>query len=124
MSCRAKTLGTVGTIVDGRVRDLAEHRAQNYPVWSRDVGIAAGAEVCYSSEINVPVPLRSPEQPDVWVYPGDILVADENGVAAIPRHLEEEVMKAIPQLAERDRLSMQDLLQGLSGEETFKKRRG
>lgn len=124
MSCRAKMLGSVATIVDGRIRDLAEHRAQNYPVWSRDIGIAAGAEVCYSSEIGVPVPLRSPDQPDVWVNPGDILVADENGVACIPRHLEEEVADLIPRLAERDRLSMEDLLSGMTGEETFKKRRG
>ena len=123
MSCRAKTLGSVGTIVDGRVRDLAEHRSQNYPVWSRDLGITAGGEVCYSSEIGVPVPLRSPGQPDVWIHPGDILVADENGVACIPRALEEQVVELIPVLAARDNRCMEDLLRGLSAEEVFKKHR-
>lgn len=42
MSMRAKSLGAVGTIVDGRLRDLAEHRRMNYPVFSRDVGISHG----------------------------------------------------------------------------------
>lgn len=126
MSMRAKTLGAVGTIVDGRLRDLAEHRHMKYPVFSRDVGITAGQEVCYSSEINVPVPLRSMHQPDVWINPGDIIVGDENGVACIPQELEleDEVADLIPLLAERDRLSMEDLMAGMKAEDVFRNRRG
>jgi regulator of RNase E activity RraA len=33
MSHRAKVVGAVGTIVDGRIRDLQEHRELDYPVW-------------------------------------------------------------------------------------------
>lgn len=32
MSNRAKASGAVGTVVDGRIRDLQEHRDLNYPV--------------------------------------------------------------------------------------------
>lgn len=32
MSNRAKYLGAVGTVIDGRLRDLQEHRDLNYPV--------------------------------------------------------------------------------------------
>lgn len=32
MSCRAQYLGAAGTVVDGRVRDLREHRQLAYPV--------------------------------------------------------------------------------------------
>lgn len=32
MTHRARASGAVGTIVDGRIRDLAEHREQKYPV--------------------------------------------------------------------------------------------
>lgn len=95
-----------------------------YPVFSRDVGITAGQEVCYSSEINVPVPLRSTHQPDVWINPGDIIVGDENGVACIPQELEDEVADLIPLLAERDRLSMEDLMAGMKAEDVFRNRRG
>jgi regulator of RNase E activity RraA len=124
MTMRARKLGAVGTVVDGRVRDLAEHREQGYPVFSRDLGITAGQEVCYSSEINVPVPLRSPDQPDVWINPGDIIVGDENGLACIPQNLEEEVMRLLPGLVERDRLCMEDLISGKTAEEVFRTRRG
>jgi regulator of RNase E activity RraA len=34
MSNRAKYLGAVGTIIDGRLRDLQEHRDLEYPVCS------------------------------------------------------------------------------------------
>lgn len=45
MSNRAKYLGVVGTIVNGRVRDLQEHRDLNYAVFARDVGTTAPQEV-------------------------------------------------------------------------------
>lgn len=32
MSTRAKYLGAVGTVIDGRLRDLQEHRSLDYPV--------------------------------------------------------------------------------------------
>ncbi|KAL8850525.1 MAG: hypothetical protein Q9221_004573 [Calogaya cf. arnoldii] len=32
MSCRAQYLGAAGTVVDGRLRDLSEHRQLSYPV--------------------------------------------------------------------------------------------
>lgn len=41
MSNRAKYLGAAGTIVDGRIRDLQEHRDLGYPVFARGVGTAA-----------------------------------------------------------------------------------
>jgi hypothetical protein len=45
MSNRAQYLGAVGTIVNGRVRDLQEHRDLDYPVFARDVGTTAPQEV-------------------------------------------------------------------------------
>lgn len=70
------------------------------------------------------MPLRSPHQPDVWINPGDIIVGDENGVACIPQDLEDEVANLIPLLAERDRLSMEDLITGMKAEDVFRNRRG
>lgn len=124
MSARARTLGAVGTIVDGRIRDLDEHRQLNYPVFSRDFGITAGQEVCYSSEIGIAVPLRSSIQPDVWINHGDIIIADEDGIACIPQALEEEVAKIVSNLVHRDKKSMEDLLAGESAGDVFNKHRG
>jgi len=41
MSHRARYRSAVGTIVDGKVRDLQEHRDLGYPVFARGVGTAA-----------------------------------------------------------------------------------
>ena len=51
MSTRAKHSGALGTIVDGRVRDLQEHRDLNYPVFARDTGTASPQEVLRVSEV-------------------------------------------------------------------------
>lgn len=122
MTLRAQTLGAVGTIVDGNIRDLQEHRALGYTVFSRGTGITAGHEVCYSSEINTPVRLHSRLQPDVWIHPGDILIGDENGVACIPQALENEVAQIVPTLSQRDERCLQALKDGISAEQAFRLR--
>lgn len=122
MSTRLRQLGGAGAMVDGRVRDLAEHRGLGVPVFSRDVGITAGQELVYPSEINVPVQLRSVDQDDVWIRPGDILVGDENGIACIPRELEEEVPELIPKLMKKDEKVREALEKGTTAEEAFKLR--
>lgn len=53
MSNRAKYSGAVGTIVDGRVRDLQEHRDLDYPVFARDVGTASPQELLRVSEVRL-----------------------------------------------------------------------
>ena len=51
MSTRAQYSGAVGTIVDGRIRDLQEHRDLGYPVFARDVGTTAPSEILRVSEV-------------------------------------------------------------------------
>ena len=53
MSNRAQYSSAVGTIVDGRVRDLQEHRDLKYPVFARDIGTTAPAEVVRVSEVCI-----------------------------------------------------------------------
>ena len=52
MSNRAKYSGAVGTIIDGRLRDLQEHRDLDYPVFARDVGTASPQELLRVSEVR------------------------------------------------------------------------
>lgn len=54
MSTRAKYSGAEGTVVDGRIRDLQEHRDLNFPVFAREVGTTAPAEVVRVSEVGRP----------------------------------------------------------------------
>jgi regulator of RNase E activity RraA len=91
MSRRAQASGAVGSIIDGRFRDLQEHRALNYPVFARDLSTAPPYELVKVAGINQPVKLQTSEQ-DIDVRPGDYLIGDLNGVVVLPRELAHQVL--------------------------------
>ncbi|KAK0249054.1 hypothetical protein LTR91_001026 [Friedmanniomyces endolithicus] len=122
MSTRAKYSGAVGTIVDGRLRDLQEHRDLDYPVFARDVGTTAPAETMRVAAINEPVRLNSDDQ-DAVIHPGDILVGDLNGVVCIPQHLAEKVVELIPSQSEADEKVAADIRNGRPVAESMKEHR-
>ncbi|KAG4414848.1 hypothetical protein IFR04_011986 [Cadophora malorum] len=94
MTHRARASGAVGTIVDGRIRDLAEHREQKYPVFACDVGTASPYEVVRVSAINVPVQLQSPDQ-DATINPGDYLIGDLDGVVEADIKVAEDLDRGV-----------------------------
>ncbi|KAI8711084.1 hypothetical protein NCS52_01483800 [Fusarium sp. LHS14.1] len=88
MSTRAKQLGADGVIVDGRVRDIAEHQDIQFPVFARETSILGSNTFTRASEIDVPLQFKD----DLWINPGDILVGDREGVVVIPPKLMESVI--------------------------------
>ena len=67
-----------GVVVDGAVRDVAELREHGLPVFAAAVS-PAGPSKGWGGTVNGPVPCGG-----VVVQPGDVIRADEDGVAAIP----------------------------------------
>ncbi|TKA80477.1 hypothetical protein B0A55_02314 [Friedmanniomyces simplex] len=122
MSTRALYSGAVGTIIDGRLRDLQEHRDLDFPVFARDVGTTAPAEIMRVAAINEPVRLNSEDQ-DAVIHPGDILVGDMNGVVCIPQALAEKVLDLIPSQVEADEKIAADIKKGRSVAESMKEHR-
>ncbi|GAC13592.1 RraA family protein [Aliiglaciecola lipolytica] len=75
----AKKRGIAGFVIDGVVRDLAETRDIQFPVFARGVIPYPAAKKAYS-------PLNQTIQcGGVTVNPGDIVIADEEGIAVVPR---------------------------------------
>ncbi len=72
--------GELGAIVDGGVRDVARSRALGYPIWSRGATPVTGKWRIETVAVNVPVAVCGIE-----VAPGDLVVADEDGVCFVPR---------------------------------------
>lgn len=70
--------GLAGVVVDGAIRDVAEIRRSELPVYARSVVPAAGGAE-YVGELQVPVQCGG-----TVVHPGDWLVGDEDGVVVIP----------------------------------------
>ncbi|KAL3495800.1 ribonuclease E inhibitor RraA/Dimethylmenaquinone methyltransferase [Aspergillus germanicus] len=123
MTLRAQALGAAGVVIDGRVRDLGEHRALKFPLFAKSVGTTAGGEVCRPSEVNVPVRLHSENQ-DVWIAPGDYIVADLNGVVSVPAGIAEEVLSVIPGIVEADEKCAEGIRAGRSVQDVFREFRG
>jgi len=76
----AKRHGLLGVVVYGGARDVAGYRRMGMPLWCMASGTADKPRELGVVGHNVPVEIGG-----VQVKPGDIIVADEDGVVAIPR---------------------------------------
>ncbi|KAF2874519.1 DlpA domain-containing protein [Massariosphaeria phaeospora] len=120
MAARMKYLGAKGVVVDGRVRDLVAMGELQLPIWSKGTSIiGAGAQTAFHAW---DVPIRIGE---VHVEPGDIVLIDpfENGVVSIPQGKVAEVLQLLPKLVAADEKVMEDVEEGISVKESFKRHR-
>lgn len=104
-----KRQGEAGAIVDGGTRDIATARRIGYPVWARGVSLVTGKWRLETVAINGPVQIAG-----VPVYPGDLVVADDNGVCFVPRARIEEVLARAQALSEGEDQRNRDVAAGLS----------
>lgn len=96
----AHSRGIAGTVIDGSCRDTALARALGYPIYSRRYSMRTGKERVGVEATNGPVNIG-----DARVLPGDLLRGDADGVVAIPRAHEDEVLKAAEEIdAAEDRI--------------------
>lgn len=86
LTTRLKVRGAAGLVSDGPVRDSAAIAALDFPVYC--AGGSAPLNLIHHHAIDLDVPIGCG---GVAVYPGDVIVGDEEGVAVIPRHLADEV---------------------------------
>jgi regulator of RNase E activity RraA len=82
----AQRRGVVGLVVDGVVRDVVESRENGFPVFGRGVSPIPARRVG-DGGINVQVRCGG-----VVVNPGDVVVADEEGIVVVPRARAEDVL--------------------------------
>ena len=86
LTTRAMKRGAVGIVSDGAFRDSPEIGRMNFPVFAAGASATISLAVHHAVDINVPIGCAG-----VPVFPGDILVGDEEGVVVIPRHLAAEI---------------------------------
>jgi 4-hydroxy-4-methyl-2-oxoglutarate aldolase len=88
LTTAARNQGCVGVIVDGAVRDLAKMRAMGFPVFARGACIYDSKDRQRVIDIDVAVEIDG-----VRFSPGDLVIADEDGLVVVPREIEEKVVR-------------------------------
>ena len=96
MSISAQAKGLAGTIIDGPVRDPVEIRELGYPVFCRHFNPRRAAKETYGN-MKVPIQMGS-----LTISPGDLVLADANGIASIPRDRVHEAVALTSEIVRRE----------------------
>jgi len=83
---RLRMRGCEGLVTDGPLRDSPDIAQQAFPVFTTGASATMSLRVHHAVDIDVPIGCAG-----VPVFPGDIVVGDEEGVVVIPRHLAAEI---------------------------------
>ncbi len=85
-----------GIILDGPIRDIEELKTWDFPIYATGT-TPAGPFKEGPGEVNVPISCG-----EISVEPGDVIVADEDGVIVIPRNDAAEILEAAKKVQEND----------------------
>jgi regulator of RNase E activity RraA len=113
MSTLSQKIGVAGGIVDGAIRDVDEIRDLDFPVWYRNTVPRPSPTAVHDRtepvQVNVPVVIDGQV-----INPGDIVVADENGIAVVPAGEAEEVLAATKVVIGKERVVREKINSGAS----------
>ena len=98
--------GVRGFVIDGGVRDIAELREMQFPVWSAAIS-ALGTVKEELGTVNLPIDCAGQR-----VEPGDIVVADDDGVVVVPREQAPGVLQACREREQKEAASRERFAAG------------
>lgn len=88
LSTAARNSGCVGAVVDGAVRDVDTMAAMGFPVFARGTCVYDSLNRQRVVDLDVPVEIAG-----VRFSPGDLVVADADGIVVCPREVEPEAVR-------------------------------
>lgn len=104
----ANRRGVAGTVIDGACRDTSFALELGYPMFSRSYSMRTGKDRVQLEAVNVPVNIG-----DARVAPGDLIRGDSDGVVAIPRDREDEVLATAEEIEAAEQRILGSLRAGI-----------
>jgi regulator of RNase E activity RraA len=116
LSTAARRAGCVGAIVDGAVRDTVKMAAMGFSVLARGTSPYDSRDRNRVIDVDVPVEIDG-----VRFSPGDLVIADADGIVVVPQEVEAEAISAAWEKVSAENVVRDSIASGMTATEAFKK---
>jgi len=116
LSTAARNSGCVGAVVDGAVRDVAQMTRMNFAVFARGACVYDSKDRQRVIDVDVPVEIGG-----VRFDPGNLVLADADGIVVVPQRVEAEVIRRAWDKAHAEDVTRDAIRAGMKAQAAYEK---